>query len=381
MRLNESHIKLGILHPEEEVRLTAVQYFANVHSSDPSIMPLVIQSIERFGFDSAFRMLRDAEQLAQTAPTLEWLFEQLQRPFDTTNVADDNLRFAVGIIIARAPIDLLATRTTQLASRQNMPTPLQWAIDQRLQMASWDADACWNALETLGRQTMRQREVSRNDIRQADLIVEASARHADHLADRVLNLLQGRYPQKDRRLIEWLEGDMIKLAGRMKLAAAVPILLEYLHSPEAELADEATMALGCIGTDAVVDAIAEDWDDADDEFRLFATEVLEKVHSDRSVECGLKFLEHEEDLDIALALGHGLLSHFAFAGIETARELLRAEGEDLSPDHWDLRHHLLAAATIMEQDFTEYEEWYESAVEDHWGWGDYDSARLADAFR
>lgn len=42
MRLPEEKINEAILHPEEEIRLTAVSYFADSYSQDPTIMPLVI---------------------------------------------------------------------------------------------------------------------------------------------------------------------------------------------------------------------------------------------------------------------------------------------------------------------------------------------------
>jgi hypothetical protein len=70
MRLPEAKIKRAILHPESEIRLTAVDYFADSHSSDPEVMPLVIEAVEEYGRDSSFRLLRDAEHLVQTTSSL-----------------------------------------------------------------------------------------------------------------------------------------------------------------------------------------------------------------------------------------------------------------------------------------------------------------------
>jgi hypothetical protein len=95
----------------------------------------------------------------------------------------------------------------------------------------------------------------------------------------------------------------------------------------------------------------------------------------------LEFLDEEEDMDTAFGLGHALLSLFAFDGIEPVRKLVLEVGDELSPDHFDLRHHLVAATTIMETTFPEYEEWHKEAVETNWGWGDFEHARLADAFQ
>ena len=47
MRLPAEKIKEAILHPDRELREAAVFYFADAHSPDPTIMPLVIQAIDR----------------------------------------------------------------------------------------------------------------------------------------------------------------------------------------------------------------------------------------------------------------------------------------------------------------------------------------------
>ena len=49
MRLSADKVKEAILHTDQDVREAAVYYFANSFSSDPPIMPLVIQAIEKFG--------------------------------------------------------------------------------------------------------------------------------------------------------------------------------------------------------------------------------------------------------------------------------------------------------------------------------------------
>ena len=41
----------------------------------------------------------------------------------------------------------------------------------------------------------------------------------------------------------------------------------------------------------------------------------------------------------------------------------------------------VAVATIMDATFAEYDAWYAEALQYNWGWGDYEPARLADAFR
>lgn len=49
MRFSESKIKQAILHPEEEMREQALHYFSNSRSQDDTVMPLVIQAVEKYG--------------------------------------------------------------------------------------------------------------------------------------------------------------------------------------------------------------------------------------------------------------------------------------------------------------------------------------------
>lgn len=53
MSLASAQIKAAILHPNREVRDAAVSYFSRSFSSDPTILPLVIEAIERFGWEHA----------------------------------------------------------------------------------------------------------------------------------------------------------------------------------------------------------------------------------------------------------------------------------------------------------------------------------------
>ena len=220
-----------------------------------------------------------------------------------------------------------------------------------------------------------------NEDRYASRIIESLARFPDEREDSVLSLLQRKCPPKSQRLMKWLEPEIITLAGQMRLDSAIPILIRRLHSDDDSLIDAAETALMKIGTDAVVEAIAIDWWDANDDFRGAAADILEKIHTDLCVEECLEFLDFEDELETALAFGHALLSHFAFEGIEPVREFLVIDQDEWTVEHVDLLYHLLASATIMEVGFPEYEQWYQQAQENNWGWDDYERPRLAEAFR
>lgn len=123
MRLPESKIREAILHEQEEVRLTALGYFADME--DASIMPLVIEAVDRYGRDSSFTILRRAEHLPQTEATFDWLVSELRRDYDLSEVGQDNYRFAVALIVLNAPLDLLGRRNPEVIECSAFPKELR----------------------------------------------------------------------------------------------------------------------------------------------------------------------------------------------------------------------------------------------------------------
>jgi hypothetical protein len=69
----------AILHPDLDVRDTAIRYFYNSTSPDHTLMPLGIQAIELYGRTTAFSFTHYLNLLAQTEQTIGWVIAELQR--------------------------------------------------------------------------------------------------------------------------------------------------------------------------------------------------------------------------------------------------------------------------------------------------------------
>jgi hypothetical protein len=367
MLLPEAKIKQSILHPQEEIRLAAVSYFSRSHSQNESVMPLVIEAVEKFGRETAFRILRDADGLAQTPATVDWLVGELRRQCNLDDVDQDNYRTAVALILYRTSPGLLSA---DMATLPNFPEELANPFLERLEMTAWDWETGWAALEALGKETEDLGEFYVRHVRRANRIVEALARHHDH-AESVLALVNRRYRGKDRNLMQWLEPLIIELAGAMHLEAAIPPLVDMMHEDYWATSDSAITALERIGGDKVVQEIADQWPDSSNDFRQGTAEVLGHIHTELSAAKCLAFLAAEESPDVQDFLANAALDHFVAEAIEPARQMTLGEWDDLTPDESDLRYHLVTAATIMESSFPEYDDWYAHAVETNWGWGDH----------
>lgn len=378
MRISEPEIKEAILHTEEEVRLTAFGYFADSFTDDESIMPLVIEVVRKYGRESAFAVLRDAERVPQTEATFDWLVSELRRDYDLSDVVQDNYRFAIALVVLAAPLDLLAQRCGEIEECAAFPRELRPAHRELVEMASWDWDTGWGAFTEFGKCLMRKGEITQNDLRRFHRIIKSLARFRDDGADQIMSLLQRRYRGTNKRVMEWIEPWIVTLAGHMRLKDAIPFIIERIYDIVDTVRDECGTALARIGGDEVVKAIDETWWKSDEDFCGVATDALRHINTDLCAETCLQFLGQEDDFETQLMLGHAVLSHFTFDGIEPVRRLVLGDDVDLEPDQFDLRYKLVATATAMGTSFPEYLEWHEDALETNYGWRDYAPTRIAE---
>lgn len=381
MRLSDDQIKQAILHPEEEIRLTALRYFTDAHSRDETVMPVVIEAVERHGREQAYRLLRDAERLTQTDATVEWMIAELDQEFDESDLMQDNYRFALGLALCSADPTLLACRHDVIHNAVSFPVELEEPLAEIIEMSSWDWRTAWQEFEQLGQKLSQETDWSVSDHRRLGIVVRSLARCADAQPGQVLDLLRRRYRGRNKALMQWLEPQIIELAGELRLGEAVPCLIERLGKDDDDACDASITALCQIGDEAVVQAIQREWPQSDEELHVSLAEVLEHVRHDLGVRLCEQWLEEEDDLNVALCLGHALLAQLATEGIEPVRALVQGDDEEPEAEVLELRHHLVEAATVMDVFFPEYEEWLQQARATNWGWGDYQPTRLSDTFR
>jgi hypothetical protein len=379
MRLPESKIKAAILHPEEDVRLTALAYFADSFTTDESVMPLVIESVEKYGRESAFRILRDAERLPQTETSFNWLLNELKADFDLNDVDQDNYRFAVCLALLSAPLELLVEYQKDISDCPNFAVELLPTLHELVTMSSWDWATGWKAFTDLARD-LQHRDFTNNDARYHARLIRVLGRMSDG-ADQILNLLKGIYRGTDRGLMQWADAWIVELAGEMRLKEAIPLIIDRLFERNEPVLDECGSVLAKIGGDEVVEGVSEIWSNADFEIRSTCTETLEHIHTDLSAETCLELLKDEDEFEIRLHLGQAVLSHFVLGHIDVIREMVLGDDDELEPDQWDLRHRLVATATITGERFPEYDAWHRDAVSTNYGWGHIGRTRMAENFR
>jgi hypothetical protein len=184
--------------------------------------------------------------------------------------------------------------------------------------------------------------------------------------------------------MKWLEPWIVELAGRLRLVDATPLILQRIEADNDAVLDQISSALIRIGGDAVVSAVIGIWPLVCTESRYMLAEVLKHIHTDAAHEHLLDCLKRRDDFDLEIYIANCALGHFSRRAIEASRQLLlEFDEKEMSGEHWDLRYHLIAAATLMDERFPEYEAWHDEAVACNYGWAKLKQdkpKRLADAF-
>ena len=380
MRATEDQIKSAILHPEEEIRLEAVGYWSDAFCPDPTVMPLVIQSVEQYGRETAFRIMRDAENLEQTPETIQWLMTELCRDYDLEDIDQDNYRFAVALALIGADPEPLLSCHKQILQLPSFPQQLRKPMDDRLRFHLTDFPDLWKELESWADRWMgNEEDISLVESRYILRIIEAMGRHVDQ-ADKVLAALDGKVARTKREMMEWLLADMVELAGHMRLRKAVPRIMRRVAEGEEAVLDRASYALGRIGTDVVVEEIVSQWDRSDSDRRLTLAEALGKIHTDLCIRRCVQLADDEDDFIVALFLANALCSHLCSEGVELARDLVLEDAEGCERDQRDLRFRSVAVATILGIRFDEYEQWQQEYRQEAARWSQLERERMSRNF-
>jgi hypothetical protein len=359
MRYPENKIKEAILHPDLEVRDKAIRYFSDSATTDHTVMPLAIQAIERYGRTRTFSFTHHLNDLPQTEQTIGWVLAELQR--DCEGLPEQRHFYYLNLsrLLCHADIRLVAQQAEDILHAPHFDPKERVAFRERLELFGWDAERCWQALLHYCEANKAKNTFEDFDLDHALRIVEALGRQPHEYQSQIVALLAEKVLDYRYDARKWLQPLLADLAGEMRLQEAIPPLVANLGHPYNYLADQSMSALAWIGSDAVVAAVGDLYPHGSRDFRLWASELLSKIHLDSTVQRVRDLLPGETDQGIRLHLCEALLDHFSDEGIEPARTVLREQHPTL--DLRPLRSNLVTVCKLMEIRFPEYDAWREQA--------------------
>ena len=353
--LSTGDIKQAILHPHPDVRRLAAHYFSRSFSSDTSVMPLIIEAVEKYGRENSVHLVGEGDRLPQTEPTIEWCLNELSRDFDENDEALWDYRIAVARVVVHSELSLTLKRELEIMEVLDFASDFKTGFSERVSLLAKDSETIWRELEDFCEQEKETPYLSEMDMPHANRLVEALGRGGATIEQRVLSMLDENLENSDNVVRSLIQGFVIRLAGELRLKARVPVLVDLLKQDDEWFNEECERALTRIGGDDVVRLVSHEFLNAEWHFRLYGATVLEHTHSELAVAKCLELFELEEDETIKIQLGQALMTQFATEAIEPVRQfILRST---LDPEILDLRENLAAASTVLSMDFPEREKW------------------------
>lgn len=353
MRIPESKIKEAVLDPDADIRERAVHYFADSFSQDTSVVPLVIQAVERYGRDEAYHLVGASTDLAHTDETISWVVDELDRE-DADQY--ENYTFNLTRVVCHADPALLVHRDTQIIEARHFDASIRDDFLERLELLSWDETACWQELEAICEAGKDKDDAKDVNLSSAGHILETLARMGGPpCEERILAVISQNVVNFDNNPLKWMEPLMVELAGLIRLQAAVPILVAKLQQNDDILASKCEGALIRIGSDDAIVAIADQFPGSDNHFKLYSAGVLEDIHSDLAAEKCVSLLTQEKQRFIQQRLAEAALSQFTYGAIEPVRQMVLTQRLDGELRH--LRDYLVETCEIMGERFSEYDQW------------------------
>lgn len=349
MRATTEQIKQAVLHEDQDVRDAAIRYLSEESPRDPELWPLVLNALERYGAE-AFGHLYFMVDLAQTPEVVGWCLAEIGRRGSADD--DDNPYYcdALSRVIRRAPADASRPHAASIQEAAHLDEVSEAIVEHRLALDGLPPDALWAAQLEFCRQLDEQASSDMDDTDWAWVYVDALVPYAEQFSDRVLEALTN--VDQLGTMLEW---QAVRLAGKWRLTAAVPQLAEMLNDLDAMILVDAEVALAQIGGEAVLSEIQRRYPTANEDFKLSAAIVLEKLHSDAGVQLALELLADERGGMVRAVLLDAVLSNFATEGIEPARQFVLAEPDEMQLEQ--VRPALLIASKVTGESFPEFAEW------------------------
>ena len=352
MRLSTERIKEAILHPDRDVRDAAVNYFAQSHSDEPTVMPLVIQAKQRYGLDafSTFSFLID---LVQTSATFEWTIGEIKRIGEVTHEREHRYRSALVKALREGSFDLQKLYLGRIQSLQTLDDLSKGLITERIALVSMTAEKLWEELNDFCAVQDRTEMLAEN-YEYGRSLVAALVPFRERFAPKVMRCLED-----PEAYTGWLEVFIVRLAGEMKLERAIPFLADRFADEDTWACEEAYRALEMIGTDSVVEELARRNVSGDWGLRIVVAMTLETIHSDFSVQTCKQLLAQELDNVVRGHLFEAMLMNFCPDAIEPARQHILKTAKSL--ELLEVRTALLVACLLLGKTFPEFPAWKEDS--------------------
>ncbi|WP_223070391.1 HEAT repeat domain-containing protein [Paenibacillus caui] len=329
-------------HDDSIVSNGAIQYFAETFNYADGIMKLLLSKL-RSSANPDQTYLHMAYQFPQTSSTVAEIMDMLR-----SGSVKGNARVHLAQILLNSAPTLLEP---VLESLQTFSPETAAKAEEHIRIGQLNQGELKAAFEQM---LAASRGLDYGDLEfdYLDYLVNEIVKKQAISSKQVMKKLDGADPA-DPGNYEAVY--YAQLAGKMKLSAAVPILIEYLAADNDLLAEQACDALVRIGTEDVITRLAARYEtEQDDYFKLYAADCLGRIPLPSAEMSVIRLLQKEKNLTHATKLAGSLCFMGSKQSIPVVAKLIEAGYDN---DFLDLREPLYINCVLNGVSLPQLEGW------------------------
>ncbi|GGA38536.1 HEAT repeat domain-containing protein [Paenibacillus physcomitrellae] len=335
-------VKAYLTHKDDIVSNGAIQYFAESFNYTEGIMERVLDKLS--GSLTPDRIyLHLVSSFPQSAETVSRMAKLLSK-----SSLKGNSRLHIQQTLLSSPPSLLEQ---VLAELQPLQDETSVKAEEHIRIGQMEPE---QLRETLQQMIEASRGLEYDDLEYdyLDYLVNVAISKQALTPEYVISKLEQADPE-DTANYESVY--YTQAAGKMKLASAVPLLIDYLASTNDLLAEQACDALVRIGSEDVVSRLAERYaKEQDDYFKLYAADCLGRISDPAAEPAVLSLLQKERNLTHATKLAASLCFMGSKQSIPVITKLIESGYDD---DYLDLREPLYLNCVMNEVELPQLLEW------------------------
>jgi hypothetical protein len=307
--LNSPKIKEFISNPDVYLAHTAVGYFDDSLSQDEEILNLVLDRCDTLNETEQVLLLSEAQHLKVNSEALHKIIKALP-------TASSKLKILYEKLLVNADTVLLNSSGLNL---QQLNAETKIIVNQKLNISNHSTTELLEELLnfSLDNDTKYMDEF---DYNYGILIASELSNRSDLDEKKIIEALSSINPEE----YGYYECYLINLAGKRKLHTLIPVFINGLGLGDL-VSEDSMAALINIGTSDIISLIADRYLKASDDFKIYASGVLENIKLKESEATALNLLKKEKDLTLKTLLAGALCRLFSTEAMPEIKALIADE--------------------------------------------------------
>ena len=311
--LSSAIIKKFIMHPDVHLSSAAMEYFNFIFSDDTEILSLALDRYPYLSHKEKVHLFTETENLKLNVQAINKILLYLPDAPETLKTKFERLLCNSDVsIIKQANLNKL-----------KLSPGFKELIHNKLKFSTLSTEAL---LKELSDFSAKNKDKYINEFKHSYgylIVNELTAR--EDLDD---NLIIEALTETEPEDFSYYDCYLLTLGGKRSLSALIPVLINGLACDDL-ISEECMFALVRIGTKDIIDLIAQRYPNESNDFKIYASGVLENIKIKQSAITTLELLKEETDITMKTLLAGALCQLYSIDALPEIMKLIE-EGYDSS---------------------------------------------------